>query len=189
MFELLAAFLIWAIRGWCTLRGRVRIIRRPNVHGYISPNKRTLRIGEPYLIRYALFGWLPGDEHRASWLPNIYLHNILLPDSDLALHNHPWPWAISLILSGAYAEMRFDDLKVYCPGQLNRISANTFHRIVDVHSSKERSGAWTLFITSGGKRQPWGFDVPGQGFTPHRERKAFGLNREERRPFSNAGHL
>ncbi|MDB6035949.1 MAG: hypothetical protein JWM16_6287, partial [Verrucomicrobiales bacterium] len=28
-FRLFAAFLIWAIRGWCAWRGRVRIIRRP----------------------------------------------------------------------------------------------------------------------------------------------------------------
>ena len=56
--------------------------------------------GEPYLERYyliGLFGW------------HAYLHRFVDSDPDRGLHDHPWGRAVSLVLSGAYREIRFAD--------------------------------------------------------------------------------
>ena len=86
-----------------------------------------------------------------------------MSDADPCLHNHPWPWAFSYILAGFYLEARGRSHLLRRDGDWLTLRTNTFHRIAEVSDG----GAWTLFITSAGPRQPWGFLVPGQGFTPH----------------------
>lgn len=168
LFALGASALIRLGVRFCTWRGRVRIIKRPGD-------------SDPYMIRYALCGWLPGDGERPKWLPNIYLHNIRLPDADPALHNHPWPWAYSLILHGGYQEQRGNGSGWHYTriraGQFNTLKKpRDFHRIADVYEYRFLSGetvrgegCWTLFVTSPQHSQ-WGFSVPGQGYVPHQIR-------------------
>lgn len=130
-----------------------------------------------YLSRYYLIGkptepnGIPFDQHgdpsesiRWSNLPfGVYLHCFHRSDEDRELHNHPWRFAISLILSGGYMEERKIDrpwpvntrFKVFRPGMINLISSNTFHR-VDLLKTRNPEPTWTLFIV-GPKFKGWGF--------------------------------
>lgn len=106
--------------------------------------------GSPYLTRVLLpriFGVRP------------MLHNIHRADDDRELHNHPWRWMLSIILSGSYDEERTD-----AAGRVTRrrvrwfnfITDRDFHRIAELHGH-----VWTLFIT-GPRVQSWGFLVDGK---------------------------
>lgn len=100
----------------------------------------------------------------------LFLHHFYRSDDDGALHNHPWKWAVALVLRGGYSEERRtrDDRvvrRVVRPGAINVLTANTFHRVdlLDPH------GAWTLFVV-GPKAQSWGFwDRGTKKYTPWRE--------------------
>lgn len=119
------------------------------------------RDGSAYLTRYTLanFG-------KRSF--RVYVNHFHRSDEDHELHNHPWQWAASLILSGGYCEERRTDHGVdpivFSPGMVNLIGPNTFHR-VDLLTGD----AWTLFI-AGPVVQSWGFwDRASEAFTPWRE--------------------
>ena len=118
--------------------------------------------GEPYLSRYCIYGWMPGKERKYPF--SIYLHRFHTPDLDRALHNHPWKWAVSLVLNGGYLEKREASLRRLWPGNLNIINHDTFHCIREIEEK-----TWTLFIV-GPKVSSWGFSIPGRGFVPWRQR-------------------
>lgn len=110
--------------------------------------------GSPYLTRVLLpkiFGLRP------------MLHHFHRPDSDRNLHNHPWAWAFSLILSGSYNEERLVDSDV-CEetrsvGRVrwwNKLTSKDYHAVTQLHGD-----VWTLFIT-GKHVQDWGFMVDGR---------------------------
>lgn len=113
---------------------------------------------------------------RFAFLPTVFLHHFLDSDQEEELHNHPWNFAVSLILVGGYVEERrvngvFRAVLGYgsvegvghgivegvtttrdvLPGRINVIRANDFHRAI----LRERD-AWTLFVTFK-KEQSWGF--------------------------------
>lgn len=117
------------------------------------------REDDPYLSRWFLF--------RTKHL-RVFVHKFHRSDWDEELHNHPWKWAMALILRGGYSEeRRVRDLVVRreCrPGSLNFIKNDTFHR-VDLYDST----CWTLFV-AGRKTADWGFwdRVTGK-FVPWRE--------------------
>jgi hypothetical protein len=127
------------------------------------------RPGEEYLIRVYLMPrvWPFTKDERWSLL----LHYFVNGDADEALHNHPWEWALSLILLGGYSEERLSrgsigenvvTRKTARAGSLNFIRANDFHR---VDLLDEKLGCWTLFLT-GPRTQSWGFwDRVTQQFT------------------------
>lgn len=115
---------------------------------------------DPYLTRYYLTKRLAdaeGMDRRADDAPKhaLYLHRFHRSDDELELHNHPWEWAVSLILHAGYSEERLVGGRVVRrdvkPWTLNFIGANTFHRIDLV-----RGECWTLFI-AGPIVQSWGF--------------------------------
>lgn len=129
----------------------------------------TCEDGTPYLSRYRVLGWMPGDKRR--WPLSIYLHHFHRPDLDNALHNHPWRWAVSLVLAGAYLEelpwprnWRFRRWRR--AGSVVLLKSDSYHRIQRLEGE-----VWTLFIV-GPKAQSWGFWVPGRGHVPWRERLA-----------------
>ncbi len=103
--------------------------------------------GEPYLERYYV-GHLFGV--------TFYLHRFVSSDQEEHLHNHPWEWAKSLILSGSYDEEVVIDLCAnlhngcYTTTRTvrfwNDIGPNHFHRIANA-----KPGTWSLFFH--GKRQ------------------------------------
>lgn len=108
--------------------------------------------GQPYLERYWLCG-LPGGGA-------LYLHRFLAPDDARGLHDHPWPWALSLVLVGGYDELRGDpwlvsSCRTVRPGRINLILGSTWHRIAALRGRE----AWTLFA-HGPKTKRWGFAIP-----------------------------
>lgn len=117
---------------------------------------RLIRIdGQPYLERYYL-GSLFGV--------TAYLHRFVAPDQDRHVHDHPWPWAASLILAGHYIE---ETVRWFTPSggwqphyvrrcwwRPNLLGARTLHRI---HSAAPDT--WTLFV-HGRRCKRWGFLEP-----------------------------
>lgn len=126
--------------------------------------KRRYRLievgGDPYLLRLYLMHW------KRDLLPGVFLHCFLRGDNDRDLHNHPWKWALSVILTGGYVEERRDDAgevhrRTVRPGAVNLIRANDFHRVELLDDR-----CWTLFI-AGPRLQQWGFWNRDTGaFTP-----------------------
>lgn len=128
---------------------------------------RRLITGEddtPYLSRYRVLGWMPGDKRR--WPFSIYLHHFHRPDLDEALHNHPWRWALSIVLTGGYCEARSWGAQWRKPFTVELLRADTYHSITRLQGE-----VWTLFIV-GPKAQSWGFLVSGRGHVPWRKRFA-----------------
>ena len=99
---------------------------------------------------------------------SIFLHAIRLPDRDLHPHTHPFSWSWSLILRGAYTEERgpfAEKVRTYRAGQVNRIDADTVHRIL---RTKQNRTVWTLFVAGRPHGRGWGFVVDGQ-YQDHKE--------------------
>lgn len=97
----------------------------------------------------------------------VMLHHIHRADADVWLHNHPWQHATFRILSGGYTEERLRrdggiERTTLCAGDVNRLTAGTFHRVVHVEPN-----TWTLGII-GPRVQDWGFLVEGS-LVPWRE--------------------
>lgn len=149
---------------------------------FIAKRLRLRAIGTPegdYLRRHAakgfLGGWMPGDGPREV---SAYLHHFLRPDGDRELHNHPWKWAVSVVLAGGYTEERFaypeladtdKGMSMVVKRRLRFLSINflrgaDYHRVAELHGKE----TWTLFI-AGPKRTSWGFWVPGEGHVEWRE--------------------
>lgn len=119
------------------------------------------RSGGKYLTRYYLVGRRRGASRE--WPVNLYLHQFHA-DDEKHLHNHPWAWAVSLMLAGGYNEERRgpgDRLvsRLVRPFQVNMIRGDDFHRVELVTED-----AWTLFL-AGPRRQSWGFWDPVTGDT------------------------
>jgi hypothetical protein len=113
--------------------------------------------------------WLFNPYEHPSGLPQFpdislsaRLHHILRADDARHPHSHPW-CATSMILRGWYVEERVvrstsEKTRVRRqPGDVVRITDDTFHTIVEVSPD----GCWTLFITEG-KYASWGFLVDGE---------------------------
>jgi hypothetical protein len=98
---------------------------------------------------------------------SIYLHRFHLPDQDQAMHNHPWRWAFSIILSGTYLEQRKENHPRHCrsPGSIVVLRHSTYHRVDQLFGE-----VWTLFVV-GPKASSWSFMVDGVE-VPWRERLA-----------------
>ncbi|MGN6107710.1 MAG: hypothetical protein ACTHU0_21555 [Kofleriaceae bacterium] len=128
------------------------------------PSRRVITgaDGSPYLSRWTLLdiGW--------RW-PRVYLHRFHRSDEDPELHNHPWRWAVGLILAGGYREERRGEggrveVRDVGPGAVNVIHGDTFHRVELLDGE-----CWTLFLT-GSRTKEWGFWCRATGaFTPWRE--------------------
>jgi hypothetical protein len=133
--------------------------------------------GKPYLLRKYL---LPKRYTGARW-PGVFLHRFYSSDEDRRPHNHPWKFAISLILTGGYMETRFDPKKhngtggewryhMRRPWSFNVIRSTDYHRA----ELLDPRGCWTLFVAFGHKPaeegSEWGFIDPDTGvFTGWRE--------------------
>lgn len=132
----------------------------------------------PYLSRWYLFGspTMPDGSHPfdPDGSPRdgiqeperpfaVFLHKFHRGDDDLELHNHPWTWAIAIVLSGGYREeyrrgspegggsVFFRDCR---PLSVNVIHHDTFHRVTLLDTKESES--WSLFI-AGPREKDWGF--------------------------------
>jgi hypothetical protein len=97
----------------------------------------------PYLERYYL---------GTIFDTRFYIHRFVASDPDRGLHNHPWHWAISIILIGYY----FEDTH-YGLGQvkwINGLVGDSFHRVILPDGKKD---VWTLFFHHAPKAKRWGF--------------------------------
>lgn len=113
--------------------------------------------GDPYLYKYLLWRSDPG---RDSW--RVHLHRFVRHDIDKDPHDHPWTWAVALILAGGYVEetpdvWEHDEGQQYAhrrrgPGSLRYFRGDFVHRI----DSLLDGDSWTLFV-SGPVTRKWGF--------------------------------
>ena len=132
---------------------------------------------EIYMVRWFL---LP--KKLQAWCGfGVYIQEFLSPDTDYALHDHPFRWSMGIPLVGGYEEERCDsvspNMMLYGSGYLetyarevtrgciNRLDFRTFHRIDSLIGHR----TITLFIC-GPRCQSWGFLVPGRGWVGYRER-------------------
>lgn len=155
-----------------------RFLARPRVADWIikraqqTPYSDIVTDGDVYMRRWWLFNPYPGTYQggtylrRYPWCPiSIRVHQILRPDRERDLHDHPWN-ARTFILRGSYAEVRegSDRWEIRLPGDTAPLRFGEFHRIVSVIDSHV---PFTLFVT--GKYQgTWGFKVDGKK-VPYRE--------------------
>jgi len=131
---------------------------------------RTIRDddGSPYLTRWYLVRVF------RRWVPGVFLHYFHRSDHDRELHNHPWKWAVAIILRGGYYEHRLERnketrVRYLPPISVNLLTPDTFHRVVLLD---EKKGAWSLFI-AGPKFREWGFvDLESGKFESISEREA-----------------
>ncbi len=123
--------------------------------------------GFPYLLRRYL---TPSNGRLGEWwrkhLPGVYLHYFYRSDYERELHNHPWEWAVSLILAGGYIEIRQDEWRERRPGETVILHEGTFHR---VELCDEVAGCWSLFIAGPRVAEPWGFISEDGNFIDHEE--------------------
>jgi hypothetical protein len=120
---------------------------------YRFSSGRPLRIisddGKPYLERYFLFRILG---------ITAYMHRFVGSDPDRGLHDHPWSWALSVILYGSYTEqLEGRERRVRW---LNWLRGTTYHRVLLDHPNDE---VWTIFIHRAKRSKTWGFrNAPGE---------------------------
>jgi hypothetical protein len=122
--------------------------------------------GTPYLSRWYLIGKKPEDdpdlkgqiiasEEKKKF--DLFLHRFHRSDDDGALHNHPWSWAVSLVLAGGYMEERRVGDKVarriVRPLSLNFIRGEDYHRVDLIGPDRD---AWSLFLV-GPRVKTWYF--------------------------------
>ncbi len=114
------------------------------------------RAGEKYLHRFYITKPRVTREHEEEQPEQfgLYLHYFYQGDLDEDLHNHPWKWALSLILSGQYAEERENGIHIRKAGRFNYIKHSTFHRVTLVN--QDTTPIWTLFMV-GPRITSWGF--------------------------------
>lgn len=148
-------------------------------------------VGDPYLLRIYLtprgpqFKWLWAEAGKyvdigeygtrpLSKVPRFFLHHFFRGDADDAVHNHPWPWSLSLILTEGYVEERWDpetkSLKTrhLYPGDLNIIRSTDFHKVTLKNPGR---GCWSLFLATGRVEEKngrdWGFlETQTEKYTP-----------------------
>lgn len=132
--------------------------------------------GSPYLERYylcTLLGW------------RFYLHRFVGSDPDRGLHDHPWRFAFSIVLSGFYHEETRQGTKPV--RRFNWLTGDTFYRVIlpkteswmYVESIKDRvrvfseAQCWTLFAHTTGRPNSWGFLRKQKDWRTHEEIAVF----------------
>ena len=139
------------------------------LHKFCENNPKRVRLihrrdGQKYLQRTYLIG------KRTSQFC-VFLHYFHSGDQDKDLHNHPWFFSGSFLLTGGYTEERFDKsgniaTRELRAGNVNLIRPNTFHRIDLLPGNPP---TWTLFFSLP-RVQDWGFkNRKTKEYVPHEE--------------------
>lgn len=100
----------------------------------------------PYMERYYV-GTLFGTR--------FCLHQFVASDPDRGLHDHPWPWAFSLILAGSYLEETRSG--THPVRWFNALVGDTFHRVILQERNGRTLPVWTLFAHRAKRTKRWGF--------------------------------
>lgn len=135
---------------------------------------------DPYLLRWYVTPWRGWWRHipdarrsifqraviaAARLLPNVYVHCFVRSDDDRALHDHPWLFNASWLLSGCYDEHTIDAGGIH---RRRRLEAGSFRFRLGraPHRVELTAGdCWTLFVTGPVVRN-WGFHCPDSGWIP-----------------------
>lgn len=124
------------------------------------PCKIITDCGAPYLERYYIGTWFG---------VRAYLHRFVACDPDRGLHDHPWRWAVSVILAGYYYEVTRYAPCVRKVGRLNFLTGESFHRVIlpvrpidktsfyNSQINSYRQQCWTLFVHRVNRDKQWGF--------------------------------
>lgn len=123
--------------------------------------------GVPYLERYHLLSL--GKNFMRG-----YIHRFVASDPDRGVHDHPWNYAVSFVLTGGYYEERLIDGEVVTrrvkPFSLNFIKGSDFHRVV----MPEGQTCWSIFFHTNWVKG-WGFMRPqkegGMEYVAHKTDK------------------
>lgn len=116
--------------------------------GYLPCRVISNDDGAPYLERYYLCTLLG---------VRFYLHRFVGSDPDRGLHDHPWPWARSIVLYGYYLEQTREGMREV--RWFNKLTGDSFHRVLLLASRP----CWTLFFHKAEYTKPWGFLRGPQG--------------------------
>jgi hypothetical protein len=120
---------------------------------------------KPYLERYYLFTLLG---------VRFYIHRFVGSDPARCMHDHPWPWAGSVVLSGYYFEERrgmeqsgIAKVMAILNGTagttrskvrwFNWLLGDSFHRVILAQVDNRERHCWTLFFHCAAYTKPWGF--------------------------------
>ncbi|MXW54862.1 MAG: hypothetical protein F4X44_04335 [Gammaproteobacteria bacterium] len=96
---------------------------------------------EPYLTRYYLLGNGSGKSFE------IYVHHMHKIDEFRWLHNHPWRWFLSIVLSGSYWQETLNCRNgKHKHEHIRRL--NLFRKLDQYHAIRElpKGTAWTLVV-------------------------------------------
>lgn len=107
------------------------------------PMKQIDINGEPYLQRYFISRYDDGVQY--------WLHRFLRNDAERHMHTHPWS-AYSKIITGTYTERTAAGDRIYSAGEVNYITPDKAHRIVQV-----KPNTWTLMTVQPGRKPDWKF--------------------------------
>jgi len=124
----------------------------------------------PYLSRKYLLGaptmpdgsppWNEhGNPHPGAVFPagGVYLHRFHRSDVDW-MHNHPWEWAVSLVLEHGYVEHRLGkESRIVKPGDVNMILHSDYHLVSLLKDERGREREATSLFIVGPKTKSWCF--------------------------------
>ena len=132
------------VRRWCEQIARLHPVQ------HIEP------FGVPYLERYFLSGYTPYKRQYPAPTASLFLHHFVDSDPNDQLHDHPWHYALSLVLVNGYREFRCDahgheEVRFFLPGDVNVLQPGDRHRIDLIADD-----CWTLFA-AGDYAHPWQF--------------------------------
>lgn len=125
-------------------RALPRGVEEPNTWIKIIPDRET---NSPYLIRHYFINLRP--------FARIVIHKFESSDADYALHDHPWLFFGTYILSGGYWEHTEKGKFWRATGSFHFYSWKHFHR-VELDPVLAGSETWTLFLM-GPRCRDWGF--------------------------------
>ena len=92
---------------------------------------------------------------------SLMLHWFRRPDSDSALHDHPWGFETT-VLDGCYIEKTPEGEVSRFSGKTHTVPAHGLHAVVGFCED-----TWTM-VRTGPRVREWGFDAPG-GWQSHEE--------------------
>lgn len=145
--------------------------------GWFKP-MRARATDDLYLLRLWMSEPLKEDNGDLDSSDSLLLHYIVAPDDDLALHDHPWGFA-STVLSGGIAEqvpnINWDKFSGWGPCA-DQVKVNRYERgdhyfrgISELHRiAMVLPDTWTLVRTTP-RRSPWGFHPAKEKWRPWRE--------------------
>jgi hypothetical protein len=105
----------------------------------------------PYLLRWKL---------HERWYGGVFLHLFMRDDDPRALHDHPWLFNVSVLLSGCYVEVTKRGRETLESGAIKLRLGPSPHRIELVKDKDGKPHCVTTLFFFGPKTRNWGFLCP-----------------------------